>query len=350
MPAEKKKKRSQPSKEGPGTTTIPLPQFNQFKLLEVTMPPLSLTPLPKTFTTHTLPTPPTPHPVTHTILMRPHEFRQTTHSTSLTSLRQPFPEKRTLFLANIPTDSSEAHFRRLFRRCGTVEWVQFHDQGFVKGRLGGRVHKVGGSAHVVFREEEAVERVMGMKVRRRVWSDAVEEGEKDGEEGERAGDAMYEDETDKDAMDEDGVPGGRKKGPEPVGMEKYLLNHFHSRPPLPTLSHQVNTSLAAFESAEEQARLAAARRHNVPDEDGFVLVTRSRGRRNVNTDASGASVTAARPEEIKKLKPKKLEVVDFYRFQMRESKRNQLADLRRKFEEDKEKIAKLKASRRFKPY
>ncbi|KAJ3280214.1 Ribosomal RNA-processing protein 7 A, partial [Borealophlyctis nickersoniae] len=99
-----------------------------------------------------------------------------------------------------------------------------------------------------------------------------------------------------------------------------------------------------------QARLAQERARNVPDEDGFVLVTRARGRRNTNADASGATVTAARPEEVKKLKPKKKELVDFYRFQMRESKRNQLADLRRKFEEDKKKIAALKANRRFKPY
>lgn len=41
---------------------------------------------------------------------------------------------------------------------------------------------------------------------------------------------------------------------------------------------------------------------------------------------------------------------DFYRFQQREKRRSELLDLRQKFEEDKRRIAELKASRRFKPY
>jgi ribosomal RNA-processing protein 7 len=35
---------------------------------------------------------------------------------------------------------------------------------------------------------------------------------------------------------------------------------------------------------------------------------------------------------------------------MKEQKREQLADLRRKFEEDKEKIAAMKLNRKFKPF
>jgi ribosomal RNA-processing protein 7 len=47
---------------------------------------------------------------------------------------------------------------------------------------------------------------------------------------------------------------------------------------------------------------------------------------------------------------KSKEQVDFYRFQMRQAKRERLADLRRKFMEDKAKIAKMKESRKFRPY
>ncbi|CAG8817060.1 25808_t:CDS:2, partial [Dentiscutata erythropus] len=73
------------------------------------------------------------------------------------------------------------------------------------------------------------------------------------------------------------------------------------------------------------------------------------GKRNANTDGT-ITVTAAKPEEIKNLKPKNKELPDFYRFQMRESKRNKHVELRKKFEEDKKKIERLKAARRFKPY
>jgi ribosomal RNA-processing protein 7 len=56
-----------------------------------------------------------------------------------------------------------------------------------------------------------------------------------------------------------------------------------------------------------------------------------------------------RENEVKK--PKKKEIVlDFYQHQARENKREQLADLRRKFEEDKKKIEKMKETRKFNPF
>lgn len=76
-----------------------------------------------------------------------------------------------------------------------------------------------------------------------------------------------------------------------------------------------------FEAAEKAAKDEIAARRNVPDEDGFVLVTRG-GRRGMNYGVGGASVAAARPSEIGKLTVKKKELQNFYRFQIREKKRN----------------------------
>ena len=42
--------------------------------------------------------------------------------------------------------------------------------------------------------------------------------------------------------------------------------------------------------------------------------------------------------------------LNFYRFQIREEKVKKLDVLRKKFEEDKEKIAAMKAQRKFKPF
>ena len=97
-------------------------------------------------------------------------------------------------------------------------------------------------------------------------------------------------------------------------------------------------------------RREALAKRNVPDADGFITVTRAWGRRNINTDGEGVSVSAVKASLVKDLKPKDHGLVDFYRFQMRESKRNQLAELRRKFEEDKQKIEELKKKRKFRPY
>ena len=86
----------------------------------------------------------------------------------------------------------------------------------------------------------------------------------------------------------------------------------------------------------------------VADEDGFITVTYKKKRRHDDAEegddtASGAAATNGR----RKKRKKNLELVNFYRFQMREAKRERLAALRQRFEEDKARIAKMKAARKF---
>eukprot|EP01133_Synstelium_polycarpum_P012109 gene12109-14165_t len=76
----------------------------------------------------------------------------------------------------------------------------------------------------------------------------------------------------------------------------------------------------------------------VPDDDGFVLVTGS----NKNTKPITLEEIRAR-EEAKKTK-------NFYTFQQRQQKKQELDNLRKKFEEDKQKISKMSSARKFKPY
>ena len=47
---------------------------------------------------------------------------------------------------------------------------------------------------------------------------------------------------------------------------------------------------------------------------------------------------------------KKKELLNFYQFQLRESKRQHIAELCQKFEEDKQKVAEMKNKQKFKPY
>jgi len=78
--------------------------------------------------------------------------------------------------------------------------------------------------------------------------------------------------------------------------------------------------MSAFTESELARRRELEAKHNKPDEDGFILVTRY-GKRNTNTDGN-ITVSAMREEEARELKPKKKELQDFYRFQLRETKRN----------------------------
>lgn len=94
------------------------------------------------------------------------------------------------------------------------------------------------------------------------------------------------------------------------------------------------TQFAAREAA--QARLQA-RQRQVPDEEGFVTITK--GGRN------GPARQEAAQEAALKQKDKQKGLDDFYRFQHREKRRAKAAELMRKFEEDKEKVKKMKERR-----
>ncbi|KAJ3157908.1 Ribosomal RNA-processing protein 7 [Geranomyces variabilis] len=328
---------STPSKPSqPAAATIPtaayLTQFGQFRILPVNVTPITAytSPLPS-FAAHSAATstPTQPIPAVHYLFIRAHEPRKPDPS---------LPAGRTLFIANVPTDATTAHFARLFRRCGVVERVAWGGGGGsgVGVTTGDGVRRTGGHAHVVFKQHDAVENAVGMKSRARVWS---------------AEGVVAEDNDDDHDDDVDPAEAAAKKTTTVLsGLAKYLAGHYAARPTLATLAAETNSTLAAFEDAERAARAAVESARNVPDADGFVTVVRGRGRKGMNSDGQGASVTAARADDLKKLKPKKKELVDFYRFQLRENKRNQLADLRRKFEEDKQKIAALRANRRFNPY
>lgn len=76
-----------------------------------------------------------------------------------------------------------------------------------------------------------------------------------------------------------------------------------------------------FERSEYEAEQAALARHNVMDEDGFTLVTSAKGTKGANSDGV-ISIKAVKAEDVKHIKPKKKELQDFYRFQMREAKRD----------------------------
>ncbi|RGB31141.1 ribosomal RNA-processing protein 7-domain-containing protein [Rhizophagus diaphanus] len=300
----------------------------------------------------------------HYCYFKSHESRNTNNDDKDKHL----PPNNTLFISNLPIDSTEAHIKHLFQECGKIDRIIFNevikDDEFLtnivngsdnnegennnglnenesiqqgkkskkkkkrKSNMQGGIEKnvirnfeEGGlrkllipdsSAHIVFQNSEGLKKALKMTQKKRIW-------------------------TIKDVVE---IPS--------LGLSRWLQDYRLHRPGQIKLQEEVDEYMRKFEEAELERHKALEAKLNQPDEDGFIMVTRV-GRRSANTDGT-ITVTAAKPEEIKNLKPKNKELTDFYRFQMRETKRNKLIDLRKKFEEDKEKIAKLKAARRFKPY
>ncbi|EGF82547.1 hypothetical protein BATDEDRAFT_86342 [Batrachochytrium dendrobatidis JAM81] len=272
--------------------------------------------------------------VNHYLFMRPHSSRSTLES---------LPAHRTLFIVNLPVDTNIMHLRRLFRRCGVIERVVWKGLLGLEGenddvdsivvnetlvrRVHGWIHPTGSHAHVVFKDDESIEHVLAMKPRKRMWSDVIDE----------------------DDQQTDDIDPEETQAANQMGINKWILQHIAMFPKTDHLQSQVDQAMSLFDDSEERAKQELEKKHNAPDDDGFVLVTRGRGKYNTSSDGKGAVVTVAQ-ESAKTLKPKNLGLVDFYRFQKREAKRNELAELRRKFEEDKSKIEVLKTKRRFKPY
>lgn len=85
---------------------------------------------------------------------------------------------------------------------------------------------------------------------------------------------------------------------------------------------------------------------NGADDDGWITV----GKKGTNAGfEQKESVVNKLQNKIEKSKKKK-ELVNFYSFQIRESKMKKIVELRKKFDQDKQKIEAIKKTRRFRPF
>ncbi|KAI7841347.1 hypothetical protein COHA_004965 [Chlorella ohadii] len=147
--------------------------------------------------------------------------------------------------------------------------------------------------------------------------------------------------------------------PEPHGLKAWVEEHRALKPGNAEL--QASGAAAALRAAldewmaeweaEDAARRAAALKAN--EEEGWTVVQRHKGRKK-NASASGVTVAgvagAAAAAQLAEKAKKDHTHADFYRFQQREKRRNELLDLRERFEADKKRLADLRSARKWKPY
>lgn len=113
------------------------------------------------------------------------------------------------------------------------------------------------------------------------------------------------------------------------------------------LAVEVLEALADFGNAERQ--LMAQLQKPLVDEDGFTMVVGLH--RKTKRGLLGKQRLAQTVEAEKAAtKLKKKEKEDFYRFQLRQRKKEEMNDLLRKYKEDQERVKTLKEKKRFRPY
>lgn len=131
------------------------------------------------------------------------------------------------------------------------------------------------------------------------------------------------------------------------GLKAWVNAHKAQKPGNAELQRQLDQWMEDYEAEEERRKAAAMA---AMEEDGWTVVQRHKGRKK-NTSESGVTVgaVAAAAAAARAAKKRPVEHADFYRFQQREKRRNDLLELRERFEEDKRRLAELKAVRKFKP-
>lgn len=278
-----------------------------------------------------------PEPVTHYIYLRPDEPK-------LASIEAP----RSLFLVNMPITTTEQHLKHLFATqlsAGRVERVDFADSSLP-------LHPSPPTDHVQMAKNS--------KKRKRVTSSELEIELQDAtlpETWDRTlhptgshGVVVFVDRPSMEASlraAKKAVKLGTSitwgEGIEhqipPLGLKRYQAHHALQYPSRKELLTSVDSYMSAYGRWEEARSREEAKKRQQPDEDGFITVTK------------GARGGVVRKEDAKELGEKQKEkekengIENFYRFQMRERRKEEQGRLMRQFEEDKRKVEEMRRRR-----
>ncbi|QLL31201.1 hypothetical protein HG536_0B00620 [Torulaspora globosa] len=132
-------------------------------------------------------------------------------------------------------------------------------------------------------------------------------------------------------------------------IETFL--NFYKPIDIEHLKEDIYTHMKLFEQREQEAQEAV--QSSIVDEDGFTLVV---GKNTKSLNSIKKKILKKNPLSKHETKIRTPTAVDkkakkdFYRFQIRERKKQEINELLRKFKDDQEKIKIMKAKKKFNPY
>lgn len=306
--------------------------IGEFNILPLSIPPL----------------PAFPRTVTHHLYVRRHEPKNATPD-----------DDRSLFVANVPVDSTEPHFRAIITSLvgtGKFESIRFETDKK--------------TSPVSFEPMQAA-RLSAIASKKRKRDDSDSESEDEEEEIarlpttwtrplQRSGSAavliLADEKSVELVLKAIGKVHKSKKYPVwgegveekvPALGSQWLIAHDKlTYPPRELLQESIDAFFNVYNRKEKDAAELAKRLRNEPDEDGFVTVTRG-GRA---APAKKDEAEEARKRMLEKEQRKKDEMGNFYRFQLREKKKAEQAELVRKFDEDRKRVQAMRQRRgKFRP-
>nr|XP_039267916.1 ribosomal RNA-processing protein 7 homolog A-like [Styela clava] len=137
-----------------------------------------------------------------------------------------------------------------------------------------------------------------------------------------------------------------KEKPVAVGMKKWVRQYIKRFPNKSLLQNNIDKYMENYDTALQKATEKEENAAEEADEDGWVKVTR-KGKNPVIARTEANQLKAKAKEKMRR---KRKDLLNSYSYQIRESKREKIAELRKKFEEDKERVQQMRDSRRFRPF
>uniref|UniRef100_A0A3Q3W3Z4 RRM domain-containing protein n=1 Tax=Mola mola TaxID=94237 RepID=A0A3Q3W3Z4_MOLML len=137
--------------------------------------------------------------------------------------------------------------------------------------------------------------------------------------------------------------------PVQTGVQKWIQKYTESFIQPDNLQQVIDAFMRDYDKRkeEEEERQKKEAEQQQEDEEGWVKVTRGSKGAKARPHSEKANQKTLQKEMRKK---RKKELMNFYTWQHRNTQKEHIAELRKKFEEDKQRIALLRAQRKFRPY
>ncbi|XP_030591646.1 ribosomal RNA-processing protein 7 homolog A [Archocentrus centrarchus] len=137
--------------------------------------------------------------------------------------------------------------------------------------------------------------------------------------------------------------------PVKTGIQKWIQQYTDTFIQPDKLQEVVDSFMKDYDECKEEEveRQRKEAEQQQEDEDGWVKVTRGHKGAKARPHSEAANQRTLQKEMRKK---KRKELMNFYTWQHRNTQKEHIAELRKKFEEDKQRIALLRAQRKFRPY
>lgn len=227
---------------------------------------------------------------------------------------------RTLFVLNIPPYCSEGVVKELFSQFGSVESVDLRDHPGSSQESGPRLSRF-------FKPAQK----QGFKVGYIVFQNSSSIA------------------AAKSHSHDVPLVVCTEQHPVKTGLQKWTQQYSDSFIHPDKLQELVDSFMEGYDKRKEEEadRLKKEAEQQQEDEEGWVKVTRGPKGAKARPHSEAANKRTLQKEMRKK---KRKELMNFYTWQHRNTQKEHIAELRKKFEEDKQRIALLRAQRKFRPY